>query len=718
MLQPTLPFGGEIEKTPAMDTAEKLNYLVSLGQWNERSLANALGTSMFTLHQCRAGSGSLSPEALQHIDALVEGLTPPEPSPFASTGVRSEQRARRSNEVVPLTAVPSEHGILPAISSGTLLLTADGCTVEGLLQAHAQEAATASNPPDRGMSAGKNTYTYDAHTYHTKVPPQGIAELVRHYLPDGGLMMDPFAGSGMTGVAGLVTGCDVVLNELSPAASFISSRFVSAIRGDELSAAIASVVGDLQKLREQLYTTECRECGADTELLYTVWAFDVVCPECSCEFNIWDACRSYGRTVREHKILSEFPCPHCHATLKKSRLKRTEARPVEVGYKCCGSKQREVTHVPDERDMERVQQLWETPPLAEGFYPSTEIPDGVNLGQPRRHGLATLDSWYTPRNLAALSHIWRNVHRIEDPQLRATTAFVFTSLYQRVTRFSEFRFWGGSGNTARFNVPFIYNESNVFISLLRKAQTIRDHLDTTATHYKARCAVVNGSATNLDLLPDESVDLIFTDPPFGANINYSEVNIIWESWLDRFTNATNEAIVNRVQGKSVEDYGRLMKQSMAECYRVLRPGHWMLLVFMNSSAKVWSSLRSSIEDVGFEIVGANVFDKQHATFKHYVSPNTSGADLVLHCLKPSSPESPKSASTIGLVSDGELTDFMASRNLEEYHTPFLHVARETEVDFRRLYSEWTAQQVMAGRETIDFEMFRQLSKRWLDSKAE
>ena len=36
-------------------------------------------------------------------------------------------------------------------------------------------------------------------------------------------------------------------------------------------------------------------------------------------------------------------------------------------------------------------------------------------------------------------------------------------------------------------------------------------------------------------LPDSSVDYVFTDPPFGSNIYYSEASHIWESWLDAFT---------------------------------------------------------------------------------------------------------------------------------------------------------------------------------------
>jgi len=133
-------------------------------------------------------------------------------------------------------------------------------------------APTTDAPPLAGMSAGKNTYTYDAHTYHTKVPPQGIAELVKHYLPRGGLVIDPFAGSGMTGVACRANGYDCILSDLSPAACFIADRFVSSIDPSLLDAGVTVVLNELQPLRESLYTTTCRECGKATEILYTVWS--------------------------------------------------------------------------------------------------------------------------------------------------------------------------------------------------------------------------------------------------------------------------------------------------------------------------------------------------------------------------------------------------------------------------------------------------------------
>lgn len=347
--------------------------------------------------------------------------------------------------------------------------------------------------------------------------------------------------------------------------------------------------------------------------------------------------------------------------------------------------------------------------LEKRFFPTTVLPEGVNLNQPIKHGLTSIDRFYTSRNLSAMSHLWREIHRLKDIQLVSALAFTFTSLYQRVTRLSEFRFWGGSGNTARFNVPFIFNETNVFVTFARKAASVLDHLETTAINYQGKKSVVCNSATNLSYLPSESIDFIFTDPPFGANINYSEMNILWEAWLGEFTNSTNEAIINRVQGKSVEEYENLMTQILSECYRVLRPSHWMLLVFMNSSEKVWNALKASIRAAGFITERLDIFDKQHGTFKQFVSDNTAGCDLVLHCRKPLPTEqrNPK----INSVSYKEsISSFMVNRDGEIPITEFLHVVRDIEPDLRRLYSEWLAYALPKEHELVDFISFRDLVK--------
>lgn len=692
-----------------MTIADTLRQLRKRTGLSQQQMADRIGASRAAVARWESGTAVPGPAQTSLISSWYFDKEAPssDATIFASKGLglRGVEEDSPSVELMPHVGAP----ILKRIADGDFLISAGGADVSTILRDHAEPARAATTPPNSGVSAGKNSYTYDAHTYHTKVPPQGIAELLKHYLPDGGLVLDPFAGSGMTGVAASAVGMDCILNELSPAASFISSRFTSQINAPDFAGAIQAVLEATSHVRKSLYTTDCRECGKKTELLYTVWAYRVECYECHAEFQLWDHCRKYGRTVKEHRILTEFSCPSCNSVIKKSKLPRTVAEPVEIGYKCCGSKAKEVNHPPSSSDLDLLRTIELDPPMGELGAPTDVLPDGVNLAQPKRHGLTSVDKFYTHRNLAAMSQLWTAIHRLPDPQIAAQVAFAFTGLYRRVTKFSEFRFWGGSGNSARLNVPYIYDEANVFVAFERKARTIEDHLRTTAERFAGRTTTRIGSATDLTILPDESVDLVFTDPPFGANINYSEMNLLWESWLGQKTDSREEAIVNRVQGKDAEAYGDLMGAAFSEAYRVLRPDSWMLVVFMNSSAKIWNELNDAIADAGFLVVSADVFDKQHGTFKHFVSANTPGADLVLHCLKPGNVKHRSNADAV----ESDLESFLSSVAAENYRQSFLHVRRAEETDFRKLYSDWLSLAIVNGTPVMDFSEFRGVvAKAW------
>lgn len=717
MARPNKSFDGSLSSEHVPQLVRELLTLSSL---TRSELAQILGTSLVAVDRWERGDVHPSTQYLEQIYKLLNdlrsGKQAVKPDKVMQNGFFASRGSSRSVMRIPsghLFSASDHIGVSPEPLSPILKRLKDGrFFVPGIqvlgemLEEHLAPAKTPSSPMSGNTSAGKNTYTYDAHTYHTKVPPQGIVDFLQYYLPEGGLVLDPFSGSGMTGVAGRVSGFDVILNELSPAACFISHNFTEVVSTDDFVSGLRSVMSGLSTLRRNLYTTECRECGKDTEILYTVWSYRVLCSHCGDEFVLWDHCRRYGRTVREHKILSEFSCPSCNATIKKKTVKRTHAVPVLLAYKCCQKKQ--VEHPLMVPDLGRIKRLESEPMLAEGFFPITPIPDGANLNQPKRHGLDRIDRFYTPRNLSALSHIWKEIHRIENPAIAGVLAFAFTSLYQRVSRLSEFRFWGGSSNTANFNVPFIFNEANVFATFERKAASIFDHLETTAVNYRGKRIVIQNSATNLDYLPDESIDFIFTDPPFGANINYSDMNILWESWLGEFTDTTHEAIVNRYQGKAIAEYQYLMMESLSECYRVLRPGHWLSLVFMNSSAKVWEALRQAVVQAGFVLERIDIFDKQHGTFKQFVSDNAAGCDLVLHCRKQvTGKRSAKKRKVQDAVESIKL--FLAGRDAAIPITVFHHVSREKELDLRMLYSEWLSFGLLKGHKIVDFSAFRDVA---------
>ena len=544
------------------------------------------------------------------------------------------------------------------------------------------------------LVAGKNTHVYDAHTYHTKVPPQAIIQLIEHYTRPGGLVLDPFCGSGMTGVAALKAGRRPILSDLSPAATFIAMNYVTPVEARAYVCAVDDILAALKDEELKCYGTHCRKCGKLVPMEYMVWSYGMRCQYCDQEFVLWDVARDERPNVRESKIRTEFDCPHCGKRLVKRQLRRTQLYPVQIGYWCCHGGQQEAMAIPDDFDRREVDALRDA-----AWYPRAALPPGVNTRQAIAHGYSTVDSLYTARNLAVVARLWDIARRWPDQDVSAKLMFTVTSLYQRVTRLSEFRFWGGSGNIANYNIPMIFNEQNVLRVFERKAKTIRNYLMTWDARPREPFCISTQSATDLSNIADDSVDYVFTDPPFGDNINYSEMNFLWEAWLDVYTDTTYEAIINRVQGKTIADYRVLMTQALKEMHRVLKPGHWLTLVFHNSAADVWAALQTALSAGGFHIAQTHTLDKRHGTFKQFVSENAVGYDLIIHCQKtPAGPvrERIAQAPTATRASILAFARRTLKQKPDDFVVHYLHVKRDDELDSRKLFSLWIKERMEAG----------------------
>jgi hypothetical protein len=123
-------------------------------------------------------------------------------------------------------------------------------------------------------------------------------------------------------------------------------------------------------------------------------------------------------------------------------------------------------------------------------------------------------------------------------------------------------------------------------------------------------------------VPDNSIDYVFTDPPFGSNIFYGDCNLVWEAWLGRVTDTAKEAVVNRSQtpsegGKTVTDYGALLEAAFREIKRVMRRDARASIVFHNSDDEVWAAMLTAAERAGLRQVEVSILDKGQRSMKGY-----------------------------------------------------------------------------------------------------
>ncbi len=502
------------------------------------------------------------------------------------------------------------------------------------------------------VSEGKRDPIYEHYSYHTKVPHKAIARYIDHYTRQGDIVLDVFSGSGMTGIAGKylikpdVAGLQnpgerhVILNDLSPYAAFISHHF----NGFEPKDLYEQFV-DISSKFSWMYLTRDSN-GAERTVNYYVWSDVFVCPECGSEIVFFDQFVD----SETGEVLAEGLCSACKAKLSKQSLesrwvtdyddllnspvKVLKQVPVLVNYFVGRS---QAFKQPDAYDLEVLRRIQVTPLPAQ--VPRFKLPPGDNTSQPiNSHGVTHTHMFYTKRNLIAFSLLWEIAKKSDS------TFWMFELLGgARVwTRRSLFltTAWkqGGTGpfkpgTPGILYIPSISGERNIFHSFLERYKKSLK-FNRILPRGKSPFVSSTGSSTDLINIPGNSADYVFVDPPFGGNLMYSELNLVFEPWLSVRTEPKQEAICNKAQKKDVSAYTELMTKCFSEIYRILKPGRWVTVEFHNSKNVVWNSIQESIQRAGLVIADVRMLDKKQGTFKQYTTAGAVKQDLVITAYKP------------------------------------------------------------------------------------
>lgn len=494
----------------------------------------------------------------------------------------------------------------------------------------------------------KHDAIYNVHSYHTKVPPKAIMTYLEHYTKPGDVVLDVFSGSGMTGIAAQLCPSgprNAVLIDLSPYATFLEANYNTPNQAGVI-AEIEEVLERLETKYEKYYKTKHIVDGEyqrdvtghiiQGTVDYTIWSDVFYCPQCGHEMIYFKAALDDKK-----KALKKFKCQKCNCELSKANilLKKTQEIgqngeileyvkkvPVLINYTVGGNR---FLKVPDEEDLAMLESI-----VVSEWVPLDELPTGYNTNQPKHsHGMCWVNTFYTKRVQQLLGEIYK-VFRDDNKKM-----FLFTSVLPKLTLLNrympeyddrEHKFRALVGPMAgTYYVPSLSAEHNV-IKQFRFQLSKLKHLQ-----YKAGNVIVSTqSATDLSNIPENSIDYVFIDPPFGANIMYSELNFMPESWLRVRTNNTDEAIINNVQKKELIEYTDLMTESLREVYRVIKPNHWVTIEFHNSKNAVWNGIQQSIQAAGFVIADVRTINKKKKTVMQLKSDNTVDMDLAISVYKP------------------------------------------------------------------------------------
>lgn len=458
------------------------------------------------------------------------------------------------------------------------------------------------------LHVSRATPAYAVHAYHTKVPVEAIDPYVVHYTHIGEAVLDPFCGSGMTGLAAALRGRRAVLNDLSPAAVHIARNYTTPCPPDKLASEGLAILARARPTLDRLYLVSCPTCSGQATTEYVVWSDVRACPSCGSEVTVWDAIDGAG-------AVRTLTCPTCATSFEKSRSSLVGERPVEVNLSCESCGRDRIVIAPRVEDLGRAAVRREEVPF---WYP--QIPFGPEWemwrGGHRDLGMKEVADFWTNRNLLALSVLHEAIDRTADARVREALRFVFTAIVNRASRRYQWNrkrptnVLGGTLYIA--SLRYEWNVESLFRRKLRAAVAFY----SSSNPAPGLVTVHQGSATDLRGVPSASIDYCFTDPPFGANIYYADSSLLWEAWLGDLTDRAAEAVVSRKRPeKSLIAYGELMAESFAEVRRCLKPSAVATVVFQNTDDAVWETIRHAALEAGLHVLGATTLHKTQPSFK-------------------------------------------------------------------------------------------------------
>ena len=513
----------------------------------------------------------------------------------------------------------------------------------------------------RALPAKRTGHLYGAFPYPTKISPEAIALFIAAHTNPGEMVFDGFAGSGTTGLAALL--CDNPPNELRAEAERLGLRVQWGARNAALYelGALGAFVGRVltnppepsafRKATEAILREAEAEDGwvyaavdpdgSDGFMRYVVWSDRLRCPACHRETSLWDSCVSQ----RPARIASQFTCPAC---LHEAPLDEVGRVSAETNDSVADSRQSLRARRPARIYGSTDSRYWSRPPTKHDLallerveaaalpdsVPHVAIPWGDLYRRGYHQGITHLHHFYTRRNLFVFARLWERAGDYGDALADALRFWLLSYNASHATIMTRVVAKSGQKDlvvtSAQPGVLYVSGlpvEKNLFAGLRRKRATITSAF-AIIHGCKGRVEVHQRSSCNV-ALSDHSVDYVFTDPPFGANIPYSEISFLNEAWLGKYTERSEEIIVSNAQHKTIDDYQGLLTTALREVHRILTPDGRATLVFHSASSEVWNALQAAYTDAGFGVECAGVLHKTQGSFKQVTTNGAVRNDPVL-----------------------------------------------------------------------------------------
>lgn len=438
-----------------------------------------------------------------------------------------------------------------------------------------------------------HTAMYNWHKFWGRKTWNVVAEFIKTYSPEGGIIMDPFSGSGVTALEALKLDRRVIAVDLNPIAAEILRLTILPIEPLKLQEAFERIEKAVKKQIQQMYFATCRKCEEQIPVDCAIWKRD----------------DKKNLTLKELR----YKCPHCGEV-------------VETGGK------------PKPKDLKNIKGIVEEFRSKRIWYPKNPMyyKDGLPFKEKQRYD--SLDELFTPRNLYALAVLMNAIEKEKDECLRDFLKIGFSSMVHLCSTMVSASAPAETNHQTSFSSAWTmhsywfakeFMEQNVWnkfeSSILGHQGLLKAKVESNK-HFKGmkigtrlssflddgtNICIINSNCLDVfDKMPARSVDYIFTDPPYDASIQYGELSYLWAAWLKKDKDypthiSENEIVRNERQHKDFDVYHSLLRKSFEGMYKVLKLNRFMTVTFHNPTFKVRNATIRAGTHVGFE------FEKIH-----------------------------------------------------------------------------------------------------------
>jgi hypothetical protein len=263
---------------------------------------------------------------------------------------------------------------------------------------------------------------------------------------------------------------------------------------------------------------------------------------------------------------------------------------------------------------------------------------------------------FTREQMAQLALLKSIIKKIKDKNIRISLMLAFYNTVTIINKtFHETPHGGGNhfGYYYRYRIatkPAVRDMIKVFENKYKRILDAKKDIEMqcllntqkTVEDMLANAQIIKGTATDLSFLEKESVDYIYTDPPYGTKIQYLDLSVMWNAWLDlEVTEQDYKLEAIEVDGsleKTKDEYKKLIAKSIEEMFRVLKFDRWMSFVFAHKDPEYWHLIVETCERCGFEYRGAVSQPNGQTSFKKRQNPFTVlSGQLIINFYKAHTP---------------------------------------------------------------------------------